>query len=171
MLSTLGLQRATPDDIRGRVFSFDYGLVTLTIALSVLLAGFLSETLAPQAAVWTMVGLIAIAGTAWIWFSTPARRAAAYTEAQTLKRRAGRAHSEPKPQRARDGWLEARTVDRPRRTTRERPENRSGHRPLARHSRERGLLIRASRRRRVEPREVKASRPVDGREVVLILRR
>ena len=32
MLSTLGLQRATPDAIRGRVFSFDYGLVTLTIA-------------------------------------------------------------------------------------------------------------------------------------------
>ncbi len=83
MLSTLGLQRATPDNIRGRVFSFDYGLVTLTIAVSVLLAGFLSETLAPQAAVWTMVGLIAIAGTAWIWFSTPARRAAAYTEGQT----------------------------------------------------------------------------------------
>ncbi|HYI22514.1 MAG TPA: MFS transporter [Candidatus Limnocylindrales bacterium] len=83
MLSTLGLQRATPDHIRGRVFSFDYGLVTLTIALSVLLAGALSEALAPQAAVWTMVGLVAISGTAWIWFSAPARKAAAYTEPQT----------------------------------------------------------------------------------------
>ncbi len=76
MLSTYGLQRHTPDAIRGRVFSFDYGLVTLTIALSTLLAGVLSELLTPQAAVWTMVGLLAISGLGWVWFSTPARRRA-----------------------------------------------------------------------------------------------
>ena len=76
MLSTYGLQRHTPDAIRGRVFSFDYGLVTLTIALSTLLAGILSELLTPQAAVWTMVGLLAVAGLAWLWFSAPARRRA-----------------------------------------------------------------------------------------------
>ena len=76
MLSTYGLQRHTPDAIRGRLFSFDYGLVTLTIALSTLLAGILSELLTPQAAVWTMVGLLTVAGLAWIWFSTPARRRA-----------------------------------------------------------------------------------------------
>jgi MFS family permease len=77
MLSTYGLQRHTPDAIRGRVFSFDFGLVTLTIAASTVVAGILSETLAPQAAVWTMVGLLAISGSAWFWFSTPARRRAA----------------------------------------------------------------------------------------------
>lgn len=77
MLSTLGLQRSTPDSIRGRVFSFDYGLVTLTIALSSVLAGILAETLTPEAAVWTMVALVAVSGTTWVWFSTPARRAAA----------------------------------------------------------------------------------------------
>lgn len=76
MLSTYGLQRATPDAIRGRVFSFDYGLVTLVISLSTILAGILSESLAPQAAVWTMVALIAVAGLAWTWFSAPARRRA-----------------------------------------------------------------------------------------------
>jgi MFS family permease len=76
MLSTYGLQRHTPDNIRGRVFSFDYGLVTLTIALSTLLAGFLSETLAPNAAVWTMVALLSFSGLAWFWFSSPARRRA-----------------------------------------------------------------------------------------------
>jgi len=80
MLSTYGLQRHTPDAIRGRVFSFDFGLVTLTIALSTLLAGILSEALAPEIAVWTMVGLLAISGSAWIWFSTPARRRASRTE-------------------------------------------------------------------------------------------
>ena len=74
MLSTFGLQRATPDAIRGRVFSFDYGLVTLTISISTILAGMLSESLAPQAAVWTMVALLAVAGSGWLWFSTPARR-------------------------------------------------------------------------------------------------
>ncbi|MGH2427953.1 MAG: MFS transporter [Candidatus Limnocylindria bacterium] len=71
-LSTLGLQRATPDAIRGRVFSFDYGLVTLTIALSTLLAGVLADLVPPQVAVWAMVGLIVIAGSAWIAFSRSA---------------------------------------------------------------------------------------------------
>ena len=71
-LSTYGLQRATPDAVRGRIFSFDYGLVTLTIALSTLLAGFVAELLEPQLAVWTMVSLIAVGGTAWVLFSRAA---------------------------------------------------------------------------------------------------
>ena len=57
------------------------------------------------------------------------------------------------------------------RTTRERPVNRSGRRPLARHHESVGCRPAGSRRRRVEPREASASRPVvmiDGREGVLI---
>jgi MFS family permease len=77
MLSTYGLQRSTPDAIRGRVFSVDYGLVTLTIALSTLVAGTLADALEPRLAVWAMVGLIIVAGSAWLWFSRPARVAAA----------------------------------------------------------------------------------------------
>jgi MFS family permease len=42
-LSTYGLQRIVPDHIRGRVFAFDYGLVTFTIALSASAAGWLSD--------------------------------------------------------------------------------------------------------------------------------
>jgi predicted MFS family arabinose efflux permease len=76
MLSTLGLQRSTPDGIRGRIFSLDYGLVTLTIALSTLLAGFVAEVLPPQYAVWTMVSLISMAGMAWVVFSRGAVAAA-----------------------------------------------------------------------------------------------
>jgi MFS family permease len=68
-LSTLGLQRATPDAIRGRLFSLDYGLVTLTIAVSTLLAGMLADAVAPAAAVWTMVGLVVLAGAGWIALS------------------------------------------------------------------------------------------------------
>jgi predicted MFS family arabinose efflux permease len=71
MLSTYGLQRAAPDEIRGRIFSFDYGLVTLTISASTILAGILSENLTPEVAVWTMVALISIAGAAWAWFARP----------------------------------------------------------------------------------------------------
>ncbi len=70
-LSTLGIQRSTPDGIRGRVFSLDYGLVTLTIAVSTLLAGALADLVRPQLAVWVMVGLIVTAGSAWIVFAWP----------------------------------------------------------------------------------------------------
>lgn len=70
-LSTLGLQRTTPDHIRGRIFSFDYGLVTLVIALSTLLAGYLADATSPAAATWTMAGLILAAGIAWVAFARP----------------------------------------------------------------------------------------------------
>ena len=74
MLSTYGLQRAAPDAIRGRIFSFDYGLVTLTISVSTILAGVLSENLAPAIAVWAMVALITVAGSAWFLFTRPLLR-------------------------------------------------------------------------------------------------
>jgi MFS family permease len=70
-LSSYGLQRAAPDAIRGRVFSFDYGLVTLTITLSTLVAGFLADRFSPAATTWTMVGLAAIAAIGWIAFARP----------------------------------------------------------------------------------------------------
>ena len=70
-LSSYGLQRAAPDAIRGRVFSFDYGLVTLTITLSTLVAGFLAERFSPATTTWTMVGLSAIAAIGWIAFARP----------------------------------------------------------------------------------------------------
>jgi MFS family permease len=64
-LSTIGLQRATPDAMRGRLFSLDFGLVTMTIAVSTLLAGTLADAVAPSAAVWTMVALVVLAGIGW----------------------------------------------------------------------------------------------------------
>jgi len=73
-LSSYGLQRAAPDAIRGRVFSFDYGLVTLTITLSTLVAGLLAERFSPGATTWTMVGLAAVAAIGWIAFARPVWR-------------------------------------------------------------------------------------------------
>jgi MFS family permease len=74
MLSSYGLQRATPDHIRGRVFSFDYGLVTVTIALSTLVAGILAEQLTPPATTWVMVGLAATAASGWVMLARPIMR-------------------------------------------------------------------------------------------------
>ena len=67
-LSTYGLQRFTPDEIRGRVFSFDYGLVTLSIAGSVFLAGLAADHFNPRI-VAAGVAVIGIIGTlAWtVW--------------------------------------------------------------------------------------------------------
>ncbi len=73
-LSSYGLQRAAPDAIRGRVFSFDYGLVTLTMPLSTQVAGFLAERFSPAATTWTVVGLAAIAAIGWIAFARPVWR-------------------------------------------------------------------------------------------------
>jgi MFS family permease len=73
-LSSYGLQRAAPDAIRGRVFSFDYGLVTLTLTLSILVAGALAERFSPTIATWSMVGLAAIAASGWIFFARPVWR-------------------------------------------------------------------------------------------------
>ena len=53
------------------MFSLDYGLVTLTIAFSTLLAGLLADLVPPQLAVWVMAALIVAAGTAWIAFAWP----------------------------------------------------------------------------------------------------
>lgn len=70
-LSTLGLQRATPDALRGRLFSFDYTMVTLTITISTLAAGLIADGISPAVGVWSMVALVAIAGSAWAVFVSP----------------------------------------------------------------------------------------------------
>ena len=49
-ISSYGLQRETPDFIRGRVFAADYGFVTLTMALSSVGAGVASDRYGPFAA-------------------------------------------------------------------------------------------------------------------------
>jgi predicted MFS family arabinose efflux permease len=46
-ISTYGLQRETPDYIRGRVFAADYGFVTLTMSVSSLFTGIAADQLGP----------------------------------------------------------------------------------------------------------------------------
>jgi MFS family permease len=81
MLSSYGLQRATPDRVRGRVLSVDFGLVMLTSSLSTLAAGWLAASIGPIATLYVMLGLVA--ASAWVWWlwSRPARDAAPRTVA------------------------------------------------------------------------------------------
>ena len=46
-ISTYGLQRETPDSIRGRVFAADYGFVTLSMSVSSLITGIAADRFGP----------------------------------------------------------------------------------------------------------------------------
>jgi MFS family permease len=59
--STYGLQRETPDWIRGRVFSADYGFLTLTMSISSIVAGVVADHFGP------MIGTVSIASICVLW--------------------------------------------------------------------------------------------------------
>lgn len=64
-ISTYGLQREVPDHIRGRVFSADYGFVTLTMAISSLCAGLASDRFGPFAATVGTASMTLLFGIGW----------------------------------------------------------------------------------------------------------
>ena len=68
--STYGLQRESPDWIRGRIFSADYGFLTLTMSLSSLAAGMLSDRFGPVVAtvgISTLTLAWALFWCLWTW--------------------------------------------------------------------------------------------------------
>jgi MFS family permease len=77
-ISTYGLQRETPDAIRGRIFSADYGLVTLTMAISGLSSGIASDHFGPTAATMGIASVCLLFGIGWaiatwkLWSANPA---------------------------------------------------------------------------------------------------
>jgi len=74
-LSSYGLQRIVPDRIRGRIFSFDFMLITISISVSAVVTGWAADRFGPRPAVITL-GLVAIAWSAiWAWLTTDVRRA------------------------------------------------------------------------------------------------
>lgn len=64
-ISTYGLQRETPDFIRGRVFSADYGFVTLTMALSGLASGIVADQFGPTPATLGAASVCVLFGVFW----------------------------------------------------------------------------------------------------------
>ena len=64
-ISNYGLQREVPDWIRGRVFSADYGFVTLTMAISGIAAGVLSDRVGPYIATVSVASMTLLFGLVW----------------------------------------------------------------------------------------------------------
>ncbi len=73
-LSTYGLQRETPDHLRGRVMAIDYGLATLFIGLSSIAAGVLADAFGEASATWWLAGIGAAYGAWWLVWSLAAVR-------------------------------------------------------------------------------------------------
>jgi MFS family permease len=69
VLSTYGLQRIVPDRIRGRIFAFDFALITLSLGISSLVASALADAIGPRPAVM-IVGGVAFGWAAAWWFLT-----------------------------------------------------------------------------------------------------
>jgi MFS family permease len=76
-ISTYGLQVATPDHLRGRVLALDYGLATLAIGLSAILAGLLADAYDEASATWWLAGIGGAHAVIWLLWSLPATRARA----------------------------------------------------------------------------------------------
>ncbi|MGZ7041945.1 MAG: MFS transporter, partial [Thermoanaerobaculia bacterium] len=63
--STYGLQREVPDWIRGRVFSADYGFLTLTMSISALVTGIAADRFGPVAATVATASICVVWAVTW----------------------------------------------------------------------------------------------------------
>jgi MFS family permease len=75
-LSSFGLQRATPDRVRGRVFAVDFGVALAVSSVSTLVAGWLAVAIGPLPALYVMLGAMSVTVALWFWWSGPVRRRA-----------------------------------------------------------------------------------------------
>lgn len=64
--STYALQATTPDGIRGRVMSLDFGLATLAMGTSAILAGIIAELTTIDVAVWVLSSFALVYGAVWL---------------------------------------------------------------------------------------------------------
>lgn len=65
-LSTYGLQLRTPDYIRGRVMAGDFAIVTLTLSVTAMAAGLLSEVAGVRVTITVFAGAAFVAGCAYL---------------------------------------------------------------------------------------------------------
>jgi MFS family permease len=73
VLSTYGLQRLVPDEIRGRIFAFDFALITLSLGTSSLVVSTLADHIGARPAV-LLAGGVAVAWAGIWWVLTRAVR-------------------------------------------------------------------------------------------------
>jgi len=74
-LSSYGLQVSTPDELRGRIFATDLALVTLTMTISLLVAGVASNQFGPRPVMLALAVVNLIWGATYLWFTRRLRRA------------------------------------------------------------------------------------------------
>jgi MFS family permease len=103
-LSTYGLQTIVPDRIRGRVFAFDYMLVTASIALSNLAAGVAADRLDPRWVMATMSGVAFVYALVWRGLAARALDRVASRAAPTEEPREAdpRPAADPRPEAPRE---------------------------------------------------------------------
>lgn len=77
-LSTYGLQRIVPDNIRGRVFSFDFGLATLSFSVSILLGGWVADQWGALAAIAVLAGVSGAWAIVWTTLTSRIRRESSF---------------------------------------------------------------------------------------------
>ncbi len=86
-LSTYGLQRIVPDAMRGRVFSFDFGLATLSFSVSILLGGWVADQAGALAAVAVLAGISGMWAIVWTTLTARIRREASFDRQPELPAR------------------------------------------------------------------------------------
>jgi predicted MFS family arabinose efflux permease len=74
MLSTYGLQVLVPDHIRGRIFGFDYMLVTLSLAVSAVVASAVADHIGAPITVTILGGVALVWAVVWLVLSRGVRK-------------------------------------------------------------------------------------------------
>jgi MFS family permease len=74
VLSTFGLQVLVPDRLRGRVFAFDLALITLSLAISSLVASAVADSAGPRRAALLVGAMAVVWSVAWTWLTRSIRR-------------------------------------------------------------------------------------------------
>ena len=74
MLSTYGLQVLAPDHVRGRIFGFDYMLVTLSLSISAVIASALADAITVQRAISILGGVALLWAIVWLFLIRGVRR-------------------------------------------------------------------------------------------------
>jgi predicted MFS family arabinose efflux permease len=74
MLSTYGLQVLVPDRIRGRIFGFDYMLITLSLSVSALIASAVADQVGARITVSVLGGVAVAWAVVWFTLSRGVRR-------------------------------------------------------------------------------------------------
>jgi MFS family permease len=76
-MSSYALQRFTPDAVRGRIFSFDYAMITLSMTIAFAAAGFAADRFDPRdVALVSATATLGAAGLWWMWAARAVPRSA-----------------------------------------------------------------------------------------------